>query len=304
MDVLGAFRTFIRVAETGSFSAVAREVGATQPAISRQVAALEAHLGARLVQRSTRSLTLTEDGRDLLGHARLVLDAVEQAEAAIGRQRIAPVGLVRLGCPASFGRLYVAPRIGTLLERYPQLSVELVIADDVVDMVQERLDLTLRVGAISDASLVARRVGSTVSIAVAAPDYLEQHGEPAHPADLESHDCVLFTRLADPHTWTFGGADGDVPVHVSGRLRTDSVEAMAEAVLAGVGIGLVPSWMLHDAVQTGRLRALLTDWRPSRRPISVVYPSRRFLAPRTRVVIDFLVDEFRLDPVISAYGVG
>jgi DNA-binding transcriptional LysR family regulator len=303
MDVLAAFRTFIRIAETGSFSAVAREVGTTQPAVSRQIAALETHLGARLVQRSTRSLTLTEDGRDLLGHARLVLEAVEQAEATIGRGRASPTGLVRVGTPSAFGRLYLAPRLGTLLARYPQLAVELVLADDVVDMVQERLDITLRVGTVTDASLVARRVGATASMAVASPEYLEGRAEPSHPSELASHECVLLTRLSDPENWVFAGPEGDVPVRVSGRLRTDSIEAMLAAVLAGAGIGLVPTWMLRDAVREGRLRALLRDWQPPRRPISVVYPSRRFLAPRTRVMIDFIVNEFRLDPIISAYGV-
>ena len=256
----------------------------------------------RLVQRSTRSLTLTEDGRDLLDHARQVLDTVEQAEAAIGRRRTAPSGLVRLGSPSVFGRLYLAPRLGALLERYPELSVELVLADNVVDMVHERLDLTLRVGPVTDASLVARRVGSTTSLVVASPEYLERHDEPLHPSDLAGHECVLFTRLAEPQTWTFAGPQGDVPVRVSGRLRTDGIEAVLEAVLSGFGIGLVPTWMLRDAVRTGRLRGLLRAWQPPRRPISVAYPTRRFLAPRTRAVIDYIVDEFRLDPIISAYG--
>jgi len=303
MDLLAAFRTFIRTAETGSFSAVAREVGATQPAISRQIAALEEHMRARLVQRSTRSLTLTEDGRDLLMHARLVLEAVEQAEAAIGRQRVAPSGLVRLGSAAVFGRLYLAPRLGGLLLRYPDLSVELVLNDDVVDMVQERLDLTVRVGAIEDGSLVARRVGATTSRVVAAPEYLERRGEPQQPQDLAGHECILFTRGGDPEVWLFAGPDGEVPVHVSGRLRSNGIEAVLEAALSGSGIALVPAWMVSEPLHAGRLRALLKPWQPAPRPISVVYPSRRYLPPRTRAVIDFIVEEFRLDPIISAYGV-
>lgn len=304
MDLLAAFHTFARVAETGSFSAVAREAGATQPAISRQVAALETHLGARLLQRSTRSLTLTEDGRDLLAHIRLVLEAVELAEAAIGRRRLAPAGLVRMGSPSVLGRMHVAPRIGALLARYPELSVDLVLTEEVVDMVQMGLDLTIRVGPIGDAGLVARRVGTTTSIAVAAPDYLDGHGEPRTPSDLGAHDCLIFTRLADPETWTFSAADGSsVPVRVAGRLRTNNIAAVLEAALAGVGIALVPTWMLRDEVRSGRLVVLLREWQPPHRPISVVYPSRRFLAPRTRAVIDFIVDEFRLDPVISAYGI-
>lgn len=304
MDLLAAFRAFARVAETGSFSAVAREAGTTQPAVSRQVAALEAHLGVRLLQRSTRSLTLTEDGRDLLGHVRLVLETVEQAEAAIGRRRVAPAGLVRLGSPIVFGRMYLAPHIGALLARYPELTVDLVLTDDVVDMVQGGLDLTIRVGPIGDAGLVARRVGTTTSLVVAAPSYLEGRAALRHPAELGAHECIIFTRRETPETWEFRGPDGaSVPVEVSGRLRANSIEAVLEAALAGSGVALVPTWMLRDELRSGRLVAPLKEWQPPRRPISVVYPSRRFLAPRTRAVIDFIVDEFRLDPVISAYGV-
>jgi DNA-binding transcriptional LysR family regulator len=302
MDLLAAFRTFIRIAETGSFSAVAREVGATQPAISRQIAALEEHLGARLLQRSTRSLRLTEDGNDLLSHARLVVDAVDQTEQAIGRRRDQAAGLVRLGSPTVFGRLYVAPHIGLLLERHPQLSVELLMTDDVVDMVQAGLDLAIRVGEVNDAGLVARRVGSTVAMAVAAPEYLARHGEPAQPADLADHECIIFTRGVSPEQWQFSGAEGLIPVPVSGRLRADSIEAVMEAAIAGVGIALLPTWMVGETLRHGQLRAILQAWQPKRRSISLVYPSRRFLAPRTRAVIDFMVDEFRLDPIISAYG--
>ena len=302
MDLLTAFRTFVRISETGSFSAVAREVGATQPAISRQVAQLEQHLGVRLFQRSTRSLTLTEDGRDLLTHAQLVLDTVAETEAAIGQRRLSPSGLVRLGCPAVFGRVYIAPRIGLLLDRYKELSVELSIEDDVVDMVQQGLDLSVRVGEIADPSLVARRIGSTTSHTIASAEYLERMGEPHHPNELSAHDCVLFTRFPSPDEWIFQGAEGSVTVTVKGRFRSNGIEAVLAAVIAGLGVSRVPIWMVRDELDSGRVRRILPDWRPKPRPIFAVYPSRRFLAPRTRAVIDFLVDEFRLDPVISAYG--
>ena len=155
MDLLAAFRTFTRVAEAGSFSAVARESGMTQPAVSRQVLALEEHLGARLIQRTTRSLMLTEDGRDLLDHARRVLDCVEEAETAVGRRQGAPSGLIRIAVPATFGRLYVAPRMRRLLDRYPELSVELHMSDSVTDMIAAGIDLAIRGGPVHEASLVA-----------------------------------------------------------------------------------------------------------------------------------------------------
>ena len=302
MDLLAAFRIFVRVAEAGSFSAVAREVGATQPAVSRQVAALEEHLGARLIQRTTRSLALTEDGRDLLGHARRVLDCVEDAEAAVGRRHSAPAGLVRLAAPASFGRLYVAPRMRRLLDRYPELSVELHMSDTVSDLVADGFDLAVRGGAVTEASLVARRIGSSARYVVASADYLARHGEPAHPHDLAGHSCVVFLSGANPYEWRFEGPDGAVTVPVTGRFRTGSSEAMREAVLAGVGVAFASAWIFGEELASGQVRSVLRQFQTERVAIQAVYPSRRNLAPRTRAVIDFLVDEFRLDPAISSYG--
>lgn len=302
MDLVAAFRTFIRVAESGSFSAVAREQGSTQPAISRQIAALEEHLGARLIQRTTRSLALTEDGRDLLDHARQVVLAVEETEAAIGRRRNAPVGLVRLASPSTFGRLYLMPRIGRLLERYPELQLELFISDRSVDLVAEGLDLAIRAGEVSDTSLVARRIGATDRNILASDDYIATHGEVGHPSELAQHPCIISNRSDNPHEWSFQGPDGPITVRVEGRFSTNNLEAVREAVLAGLGYAVLPAWFFPDEISTGRVLRVLRDWQPPRVPIFAVYPSRRNLAPRTRAVIDFLVDEFRLDPVISAYG--
>ena len=253
MDLLAAFRTFIRISETGSFSAVAREVGATQPAISRQIAALEEHLGARLLQRSTRSLTLTEDGRELLARARHIIEAAEEAEAAIGRRHDTPTGLVRLGCPAVFGRTYIVPNLQALLTRYPGLTIDLIVGDDVVDMIQEGLDLSIRVGEITDAALVARQVGSTFSLPVASAEYLAAHGEPEHPEDLARHACIVFTRVANPTEWTFTSEDGEVTVPVAGRLRTNSIEAGPGQCTGGARHR--PRAVVDDAQPTARRRS-------------------------------------------------
>ncbi len=302
MDVVAAFRVFIRVAEARSFSAVAREMGTTQPAVSRQIASLEEHLGARLIQRTTRSLALTEDGRDLLGHARRVIDSVEEAEASVGRRHSLPGGLVRLATTTTFGRLYVAPRIPRLLERYPELSIELRMSDYTVDMVAEGVDLAVRMSPVTEATLVARKIGSSRRIAVASPACLETFGVPQHPRELADKPCIVFTGYATPGEWLFEGPDGSVTVPVTGRFRTDAGEAVRQAVLAGLGFAVLPTWFFSGEIDDGRLTRVLTGWEPPATPISAVYPSRRNLAPRTRAVIDFLVDEFRLDPVISAYG--
>lgn len=302
MDLLAAFRTFVRVAESGSFSAVAREVGATQPAISRQIGSLEQHLDTRLIQRTTRSLTLTEDGRDLLAYARRVLDCVEEAETAVGRRQGAPSGLVRIAAPSTFGRLYVAPRMRRLLDRYPDLSIELHMSDSIVDMVAGGIDLAIRGGTVAEASLVARRVGASARHVVASAEYLERNGAPVHPSDLTRHSCIVFMQSATPNEWRFQGPNGAITVEVGGRFRTDSSEAMREAVVGGVGLALAPAWVFGEDLSAGRVRAVLQPFQAEQIPIHAVYPSRRNLAPRTRAVIDFLIDEFRLDPAISTYG--
>jgi DNA-binding transcriptional LysR family regulator len=302
MDLLAAFRVYVRVAEARSFSAVARELNTTQPAISRQVAALEEHLGARLLQRTTRSLALTEDGRDLLEHARRVLDTVEQAEASVGRRHAAPTGLVRLATPATFGRLYVAPRMNRLLERYPELSVDLVMSDGVADLVADGIDLAIRATTVIDSSLVARKIGSTRRVTVASEQCIRDYGLPEHPSDLSRLPCMIFTGSASPTEWQFDGPQGAMSVKVGGRFRSNNSEALREGVLCGLGFAVLPAWLLGDEIASGRLRRVLTGWEPPIGAISAVYPSRRNLAPRTRAVIDFFVDEFRLDPVISDYG--
>ncbi len=299
MDILAAFRSFIRITELGSLSAVARETGATQPAISRQLAALEDHLGVRLIQRSTRSLTLTEDGRDLLNHARLVVEAVEETEAVIGQRRGSPAGLVRLGCPSVFGRTYIVPHLGDMLARYPGLSVELVVSDNIADMIQEGLDVAIRAGDITDVSLVARRLGTVSTVPVASVAYLERYGEPAHPSELANHQCIVFTRSQHPGEWQLSGPEGPITVHVDGRFRSNHIDSVLAAVMAGQGIALVPLWMMREAVRGGLVRPILLEWQPRQFPISAVYPSRRFLAPRTRAVVDFLVEEFKHDPVLA-----
>ncbi len=302
MDLLAAFRVYVRVAEARSFSAVARELGTTQPAVSRQVAALEEHLGARLLQRTTRSLALTEDGRDFLNHARRVLDGVDEAEAAVGRRHSVTGGLIRIATPTTFGRLYIAPRINRLLERYPELSVDLRMSDALADLVADGIDLAIRATNVEDSTLVARKIGSTRRVTVASQRCIDATRLPEHPSDLAGLPCVIFTGRANPAEWQFDGPNEQVTVSVEGRFRSDNSEALREGVLAGLGFAILPTWLVGQDITRGLLRPVLTGWEPPRSAISAVYPSRRNLAPRTRAVIDFLVEEFRIDPIVSDYG--
>ncbi len=292
MDLLSGMRLFARVVETGGFTVVARENGTSQPTISRTIAALEAHLGVRLLNRSSRAVTLTDDGRQFYERARSALEAVAEAEGSVGRRRGEPSGLLRLGTPVAFGRLHVAPRMPAFLDRHPEVQVELVMSDAFVDLVGEGLDLAIRVGDLADPSLIARRIGTTRRVTVAAASYLQRRGVPSVPAELAQHECVLYTRLATGHRWHFESNDGPVHVDVRGRFRADNSEAVREAVIGGAGIAVTPVWLFRDEIDRGLIRIILEQFEPTRLPIHAVYPSRRLLAAKVRAMIDFLAAEF------------
>jgi DNA-binding transcriptional LysR family regulator len=292
MDLIGALRCFIRVVETGSFSAVSRESQLSQSAVTRQIAQLEQHFSARLFHRTTRRLSLTDDGQGLLTHARHLIDAADEMETALGRQSHSPTGLVRLGTSIAGGH-FLAPRLPELLARYPGLKVELVMRDQFSDMVDERLDLAWRSGEIADASLVIRRIGQLGRAVVAAPIYLERHGAPSVPEDLAAHTCLIHDFMPDPELWRFTGPDGPVSVRVNGGFLANDSAAVRLAARAGHGIALLPEIQLIDDLRAGRLYRLLNDYPSEIVPVHIVYPSRRNLAPRTRVVMDFLVEQAR-----------
>jgi DNA-binding transcriptional LysR family regulator len=292
MDLIAALRAFVRVTETSSFTAVARETHVSQSAVTRLIAQLEQHFDVRLFHRTTRRLSLTDDGQVLLTHARHLLDSADEMETVLGRQSGAPRGLVRLGTSVA-GGLFLATRLPVLLARHPGLSVELVMRDQNSDMVEERLDLAFRSGEIADASLVARRVGFLGRAVVAAPIYLERHGAPSTPVDLATHTCLIHDATPEPELWRFTGADGPISVRVSGAFIANDSQAVQRAARAGYGIASLPEIQLIDDLRAGRLFRLLEDYPSQRVPVQIVYPSRRNLAPRTRVVMDFLVEQTR-----------
>jgi DNA-binding transcriptional LysR family regulator len=292
VDLLGALQSFVRVVETGSFSAVAREQGTSQSSITRQIGQLEEHFGVRLLHRTTRRLNLTHDGQDLLAHARHLLDTAQGMEAALGRHRSTPVGHVRLGTTVALG-LFLTPRLPALLARYPGLSVELTMRDGPADMIEERLDVATFLGPPSDASLVGRPMGTYGRIAVASPAYIALRGEPERPAELSGHDCIIHARAPDAADWPFKGPDGPFSVAVTGPFAANNSEAVHRAVLAGLGIAMMIDVQVHDDLRHGRLAQVLTPWAAPRAQSYVAYPSRRHLAPRTRVVIDFILEQVR-----------
>jgi DNA-binding transcriptional LysR family regulator len=303
MDWISTLQTFLRVAETGSFSAVASERGVTQPAISRQITSLEQQLGVRLVERSTHAITLTEEGRDLMPAAQQLVDSAEALQNSVGRRRGVPVGRVRLSVPVVLG-LSLSSQLRPLLDRCKELSIDLVLRDRTSDLIDEGIDLEVRVGPIADSSLIARRIGSTTAFLVASPGYLCNRSPPTHPRELHEHDCIVYRRWGDDNTWWFSSPEGNLSVSVRGRFRTNNGEAVRRAALDGLGIAILSHLIAQEDVRQGRLTVLMPDFPPLRFPLSVVYPSRRNLPARTRIVIDFLADVVRADPAMALDDAG
>ena len=292
MDLLGALGVLVRVVETGSFSAVARERELSQAAVARQVAQLEDHFGVRLFHRTTRKLSLTDDGEMLLGLARPVLGGIEEMEAALTRQSALPVGLVRVGVTGTASR-FLSLSLPSLLIDHPGLKVELVVGDRLGDMIEDRLDLAMRVGEITDTSLVARRSGTAVRVAVATPGYIKLHGEPSSPADLANHTCIVHDIAPDSDVWTFVTPEGPKGFRVSGGFLANDVRAVHLAARSGYGIAHLALVEVFDDLRSGTLVRVLKDFPVPGVPFSLVYPSRRHLAPRTRLVMDFIWEQVR-----------
>ena len=292
MDLLRAVAVFVRVAEGGSFIAASRTLGESPAAITRQVGALEAHFGVRLLHRTTRHLALTPDGEELLAHAHALLEAAEVMEAGLGRRRHAPAGLVRFGCSVAFAQ-FLMPRLRPLLERHPALTIELVISDHLGDLVEDRLDLAVALGAREETSLVARRLCDVRHWLVAAPPYLAKAGVPGGPADLGDHRCLVHTDLAPAGVWRLQGPEGEVTIRPAARFSANNTEAIHRAARAGWGIALVPEQMVRDEIADGTLTRVLPRFGTHPEPAMLFYPSRRHLPPRTRAVIDFVVEATR-----------
>lgn len=298
MDIVCALQTFMRVVETGSFSAAAADLRRTQPAVSRQVSALEAHLNARLLHRTTAALALTAEGEQIIPMARKIIDAVEALSETTCREGAAVSGKVRLALPTPLG-LYVSDRLGTLLERHRGLSVELILRDEPSDLVGEGIDLEVRLGLVADCSLMCRRIGWTSAFLVASPAYLQGRRAPETPEDISTHDCICYSRAGDTRSWSFSSGAEDVTVRIAPRLIASNSIAVHRAVLAGNGLAVLSHILVGSDIAEGRLVNIMPDFPPSRFAISVVYLSRRNLPMRIRTVLDFLIEIVGEDPLMT-----
>ncbi len=295
MDRLDAMRLFVRVVETGNFSAVAREANIGQPAVSKQIAALEAHLRAQLLHRTSRSLNLTEAGQIYYDAAVRLLAAFEATEQAVGRGQRLPSGLLRISLSAGFGRLVIVPLLPAFHARYPEIVTDLIVSDRFVDLVEEGIDVAIRLGTLSDSALIARRLGSNRRVTVASPAYLAQAGTPRTPSELSRHACIAFTFQRRPLEWVFLGADGAMKHAPKGPVRTNDAEHIRAAVLAGLGLAHTPRWLFAAELQSGAVCEVLGDYPSETLPIHAVVPPDRKPPGRVRVFIDYLAEAFASD---------
>lgn len=300
MDRLKLMETFVRVVESGSFSAVAREALTTQSAISKQMQALEAQLGAKLLVRSTRSHSLTEAGRGYYERCRQILDTLEEARLELHRTEHEISGTVRVAAPVTFGRLHIVPRLRGFYARYPHLKVHLQLDDNFIDLVASGIDVAFRVGELRDSRLIARRIGTAHRATLASPEYLAKHGEPQHPQDLLHHQCLVYTGLNNLNEWVFceDGKD-DIVVRVGGNFQSNSSEATRQAAVEGLGISYSTVWVYGDDLRAGRLKPILTRYRLPSLPLNVVFQPSRRPSLKVQHFVDYFADAFSQDPDIA-----
>ena len=290
MDRFDELDAFIAVVEAGGFSAAARTTGDTQSAISKAIASLEKRLGVMLLNRSTRRVTLTDQGRRYYDRTKPLIDEMQDADTELTKGTLGVSGLVRVAASATFGRLHVLPLIPMLLSRNAGLKVDLVLSDAVRDMVEDRIDLAIRVGPVHEPDAVVRRVAITPLVCVGSREYFERRGIPKTPADLVAHNCLLYGGGTEAKNWPFMGPDGRFSVPVQGNLSSNSVETIRSAVLAGVGIGLFAKVTLADELGRSDVVTVLDEFTGDVRDISLVWPKRRFVPARVRQVTDFFAE--------------
>jgi DNA-binding transcriptional LysR family regulator len=284
MDRFHELDAFIAVVEAGGFSAAARRTGDSQSAISKAVGSLERRLGVMLFNRSTRSVTLTDQGQRYYDRTKLLIDEMDATDSELTSSTLNVSGLIRIAVPSTFGRLHVLPLIPDLLSLNPGLQVDLVLSDYVRDMVEDRIDLAIRVGLVNDPDTIVRRVASTRLVCAGSRRYFEQRGIPKTPAELVQHNCLLYGGLMD---WPFAGPKGRFSVAVRGNLSSNSVETIRAGVLAGVGIGIFHSVSLVDELSSADVITVLDEFMGDAGDISLIWPKRRFVPVRVRRATDF-----------------
>ena len=286
-------RTFVAVVEARGFAGASERLGVAKSAVSRRVQDLEDRLGSRLLNRTTRRLSLTETGTEFYQRSLKLLADLQEAEDVASKGASEAVGRLRISGPMSFGILCLAPAIGEFMRTHPRVNVELVLNDRFVDLVEDGFDMAVRIGRLKDSSLIARRVAPIRHAVCASPNYFREHGKPNTPQDLQDHPALLYSYVDDRQTWQFTNSD---PVDVRSNFRCNNGDALREAAVSGCGVAYLPTFIIHGAVAAGKLDVCLTEYAREPSALYAVYPSTRNLSAKVRVFIDFLVETFGEEP--------
>ena len=290
MNNISNIQLFVNVVEKGSFSAVARSMEVTPSAVSRQISQLEKELGARLFQRTTRKQSLTEAGDIYFQHAKRLVDDIEVAKLAVKKLADKPSGRLRITAEADFALTFIEPILPEFLQLYPEIQISINMNSAPLDLIDENLDLALRIGHLDNSSLTARKLGDSQSVICASPNYLLKHGQPTHPHDLQTHNCLSFNSKISNNRWRFEMANHPIEVPIKGSLSVNSLSFLRKAALKDLGIIMIPKWMVHDELLQKSLTPILEAFsimQPST-PINAIFTNKRQLAPKTRAFIDFL----------------
>jgi DNA-binding transcriptional LysR family regulator len=288
MDKLQAMSVFVQIAERGSLTAAADALGKSLPAVVRILASLEASLQVRLFNRTTRRIALTEEGRFYLERCRRILGDIEDAELTLGQHETEPRGVITVTAPVRFGEMHVAPAVTHFLRRYRQLQVRLLLLDRVIDMLEEGVDVAVRIAPLADSSLIAKPIGAIRQVVCASPELLAETGQPQRPEDLSRLPCVRFTGISAASTWRFRENGRDLTVPVNASFNCNQVGPSVNACIAGLGFGMFYCYQVMPAVRRGELQLLLTEFEPDPLPLSLVFPQNRLLSPRVRSFVDWM----------------
>lgn len=299
MDRLELMRTFVAVATTGSFTAAADRLSMTPQLTSKYVRALEDHLEVTLLTRTTRRVSLTETGNVFLERCKALLDSYEELAASVRQDGAKPKGHLKVSAPVTFGELYLVDALLAFTGEFPELEVTLDLTDRYIDIVEDGVDVAIRIGTLGDSSLIARSLAPAQFLYCANANYLARHGRPVKPADLLDHSCIVDTNFRDKDQWPFM-VDGTVErIRVSGKFRVNSASVARRLTLAGEGILMGPSYVVSADIQEGRLEPLLQDYQLPQTRISAVYPEKRHLSAKTRVFVDFMTDHLKQIPALA-----
>lgn len=300
MDKFEALIGFVAVVEHGGFAPAARRLGLAPSSLTRQLNSLEESLGAQLMNRSTRKVTLTDAGARYYEDARRILEELEDADRGVSERAGPPSGLLRVTMPPAFGRLHVAPAIPAFLRKFPAMRLDIRLADTMANLVEDRIDVAIRLGSLASSNLIARKLAPHRRVICASPDYLGEHGAPAEPRDLSRHRCLLFDYPLGANTWTLARDGKSEKVSISGALRADGSEFLREAAISGAGLLLMPTWLVGDDIAAGRLVRVLEQWSPApagdEGAIWAVYLQNRRGSKKLASFLDFLTKHFGAPP--------